>query len=101
MIKSVGEVTIKVEVPLPQLLLQGQPEGGKTTEVCWLGALGFGFVGGSFPWHHAHRATCIRTTPPQAVEVTVVIAKDEAKRDRRLGVGDAEGGASGAGAGGP
>lgn len=36
-------------------------------------------------------------TLEQAVEVKVLIAKDEAKRDRRLGAGDAEGGAAGAG----
>ena len=38
MIKSVGEVIMKVEVPLPQLVLQGQSASvkGKTTEVRWL-----------------------------------------------------------------
>ena len=65
-IKTIGEVTIKVELPLPRLLLDAAGGSkGKTTE---------------------------------GVEVKVVVAKDEAKRDRRVGAGDAEGGA-GAGGG--
>lgn len=68
-LKTIGEATIRVELPLPQLLLQEQQAAG-----------GKG-----------------RTT--EGVELKVVVQKDETKRERRPGAGaDTEGGA-GAGAG--
>lgn len=69
-LKTIGEAIIRVELQLPELLLQAQQgKGGKTTE---------------------------------AVEVAVVIAKDEAARERRPGAAaDAEGGRGRGQPGGP